>query len=291
MFAIQLIQKGLSLAFYSLRKQGHSTSKLVSHGPGMDVHVLSALSDNYMYLIVDKGSRTAAVVDPVEPKKVLDLVQAQNVNLTTVLTTHHHWDHAGGNKELLAAMPNLRVLGGDKRIDAVTQIVAHSDKFELGKLNVECLFTPCHTQGHICYQVSAPSSDDVAIFTGDTLFIAGCGKFFEGTADQMYNALVKIIGSLPDQVKVYCGHEYTVSNLKFASQVEPNNVHIKEKMDFALKCRAESVPTVPSTVGQEKLYNPFMRVGEATVQQHVKQVGDAVATMAALRNEKNNFRA
>ena len=130
----------------------------------MDVHILSALSDNYMYVIVDKQSNDAAVVDPVESAKVLDFVSQQNLNLTTILTTHHHWDHAGGNLKMLNAMPNLQVLGGEKRVDGVTKIVSHGDKLTLGHLDIECLFTPCHTKGHICYKVS--SGNDISLFTG-----------------------------------------------------------------------------------------------------------------------------
>lgn len=239
-----------------------------------------------MYLVVDKDTGTAAIVDPVEPKKVLEMVKAKNLNLTTVLTTHHHWDHAGGNKELFKAMPTLSVLGGEERVDAVNRIVGHGDKLELGSLKIECLFTPCHTRGHICYKVS--SSDDVCLFTGDTLFIGGCGRFFEGNADQMYNALVKIIGNLPDATKIYCGHEYTLANLKFAKHVEPNNTDIDEKIDFALKCQSEKMPTVPSSVADEKRINPFMRVDQKTVQDHVKK-SDPIMVMAALREEKNKF--
>lgn len=161
----------------------------------MDVHVIPALSYNYMYLIVDKEGREAAVVDPVEPRKVLELVKQSNVRLTTVLTTHHHYDHAGGNQELSKAMPELNILGGESRVDAVKQIVKHGDRLSVGKLQVECLFTPCHTKGHICYRVSG--GDEVCLFTGDTLFVAGCGKFFEGSADQMYHALVEVIGGQP----------------------------------------------------------------------------------------------
>lgn len=162
----------------------------------MDVHILPALSDNYMYVVVDKKTDTAAVVDPVDANKVVEFVRNKQLTLTSVLTTHHHWDHAGGNNNMLKLMPQLKVYGGEERVEGVTDIVAHGQKMKIGTLDVECLFTPCHTSGHICYKVS--SGEDISLFTGDTLFIAGCGKFFEGTAEQMYQALVEIIGTLPD---------------------------------------------------------------------------------------------
>ncbi|KAH9418685.1 hypothetical protein DERP_004011, partial [Dermatophagoides pteronyssinus] len=255
----------------------------------MDVHIISALVDNYMYLIVDKQSGDAAVVDPVEPDKVVELIRSmKNLNLRTILTTHHHWDHAGGNNKMLQLIPGLTVVGGEDRVDGVDHIVKNGDKLSLGRLNIECLHTPCHTRGHICYKISC--DNDISVFTGDTLFIGGCGKFFEGTAKQMYDALITILGSLPDHSKIYCGHEYTLSNLKFAKQVEPNNHDIDEKIRFAEECRQQNRPTIPSTIGDERRYNPFMRVEVTSVQQHVKK-DDPIEVMAALRNEKNNFKS
>ncbi|XP_061713115.1 hydroxyacylglutathione hydrolase, mitochondrial [Cydia pomonella] len=257
----------------------------------MDVKILPALQDNYMYLIIDKATREAAIVDPVEPNSVVLAVQEHNATLTTVLTTHHHWDHAGGNENLVKMVPNLQVYGGDDRIGALTNKVQHQSKFNIGNLNVQCLFTPCHTAGHICYFVSAPEEgSDPAVFTGDTLFLGGCGRFFEGTADQMYRALVEILSKLPDQTKVFCGHEYTLQNLKFASFVEPENEEIKKKIAWSEHKRMLGKPTVPSTIAEEKLYNPFMRVMESTVMQHAKTT-DVIETMKAIRLEKDHFKS
>lgn len=257
----------------------------------MDIKILPALQDNYMYLIVDKATKQAAIVDPVEPKTVLNAVKEQGVSLTTVLTTHHHWDHAGGNEELVKLHPGLQVYGGDSRIGALTQKVQHDTKFNIGHLNVQCLFTPCHTSGHICYFVTAPEEgNECAVFTGDTLFLGGCGRFFEGTADQMFKALITILSSLPDHTKVFCGHEYTLQNLKFASHVEPQNEEIKKKICWSEQRRKEGKPTVPSTIAEEKLYNPFMRVTESSVMEHAKK-NDPIETMKAIRLEKDNFKA
>jgi hydroxyacylglutathione hydrolase len=257
----------------------------------MEVHILPALADNYMYLLVDEVSREAAVIDPVEPEKVLVAVQQKNVILSTILTTHHHWDHAGGNEGMLtAAGRELRVVGGDQRIPALNHPVSDGDVLQLGSLHIQCLATPCHTTGHICYYVKANTSTcNPAVFTGDTLFIAGCGKFFEGTADQMHSALISKLSALPDNTKVYCGHEYTVNNLKFAKTVEPENPDLVAKTEWANTKRALNEPTVPSSIGQEKLFNPFMRVNVPSVMSFTG-TSDPIATMAALRRAKDNFR-
>jgi hydroxyacylglutathione hydrolase len=156
------------LAPFLRRKTFHSQPKSVTHSDTMKVSVLPALEDNYMYLLIDEKSREAAVVDPVEPNKVLNAVKEANVVLTTILTTHHHWDHSGGNAELFKAMPSLTVVGGDERVGALTKLVKGGDKLTIGGLNIECLFTPCHTKGHICYFVtsSTDSNTDPLVFTG-----------------------------------------------------------------------------------------------------------------------------
>jgi len=228
-------------------------------------------------------------VDPVEPDTVLQAVSEHQVNLTKVLTTHHHWDHAGGNEQLVKKSKNaLQVFGGDQRIGALTNEVKHGDKFTIGDINVECLFTPCHTTGHICYYLTAEGQTP-AVFTGDTLFIGGCGRFFEGTAEQMYCALIEKLSSLPDNTKVFCGHEYTLQNLKFAQHVERENQDISSKIKWAAQKRDKGEPTVPSTIAEEKKINPFMRVHSATVQKHCG-CGDPLSAMQAIRKEKDNFK-
>ncbi|XP_061741187.1 hydroxyacylglutathione hydrolase, mitochondrial isoform X1 [Nerophis ophidion] len=270
----------------------HSAARktsLVEQG-NMRVELLPALSDNYMYLLIDTDTKEAAIVDPVEPVKVVEAVRKHGVRLTTVLTTHHHWDHAGGNEKMVKLIPGLKVYGGDDRVDALTKKVTHSHNFKVGSLNVKCLFTPCHTTGHICYYVTKDnSSEPPAVFTGDTLFVAGCGKFFEGTAEQMYKALIEILGRLPGETRVYCGHEYTVSNLKFARHVEPDNEVIQKKLAWAKEKCSNGEPTIPSTLEDEFTFNPFMRVKEKAVQDHVTQT-NPIETMRRLRKEKDGFR-
>ncbi|XP_076263959.1 hydroxyacylglutathione hydrolase tenzing norgay isoform X2 [Rhynchophorus ferrugineus] len=278
------------LAFKSVGLRGSHSSHINISLPKMKVTVLPALSDNYMYLISDENTKEAAIVDPVAPDTVLEAIQNEGVNLTKILTTHHHWDHAGGNEELVKKLQNpVEVYGGDNRIGALTNKVKDGDKFKIGDISVECLFTPCHTTGHICYYLKDTKGQS-AVFTGDTLFIGGCGRFFEGTAEQMYSALVEKLANLPDDTLVFCGHEYTQQNLKFARHVESENRDILKAIADADQKRNQGVPTVPSTIANEKRINPFMRVMMGTVQRHAS-CSDAIATMHAIRKEKDSFKA
>uniref|UniRef100_A0A2S2Q371 hydroxyacylglutathione hydrolase n=1 Tax=Sipha flava TaxID=143950 RepID=A0A2S2Q371_9HEMI len=254
------------------------------------VKVLPALSDNFMYLLVDNETKKAAIVDPVAPDVVWDTVQKENLKLTTVLTTHHHWDHAGGNKELINSNKNdkFTVIGGDDRIYGLTVMIdKHGVDLQLGSLNIKCLRTPCHTTGHVCYYVTA--GKEGVVFTGDTLFLGGCGRFFEGTATQMYDALIKILSQLPDNTAVFCGHEYAIQNLKFGLHIEPNNQDILSQLKNIENKREVKDPSVPSTIGLEKLINPFMRVEKEPVQIVTKSIGDPIKTMQILREMKNKF--
>uniref|UniRef100_A0A8D1FR05 Metallo-beta-lactamase domain-containing protein n=1 Tax=Sus scrofa TaxID=9823 RepID=A0A8D1FR05_PIG len=192
-------RRGLGPALLGLLLHHTDSRKSLTVEQGaMKVESLPALTDNYMYLVIDDDTKEAAIVDPVQPQKVVETVRKHGVKLTTVLTTHHHWDHAGGNEKLVKLEPGLKVYGGDDRIGALTHKVTHLSTLQVGSLSVKCLSTPCHTSGHICYLVSKPgSSEPPAVFTGDTLFVAGCGKFYEGTADEMYKALLEVLGRLP----------------------------------------------------------------------------------------------
>ncbi|CAL2243258.1 unnamed protein product [Prunus armeniaca] len=175
----------------------------------MKIHHVACLEDNYAYLIIDESTKEAAAVDPVEPEKVLKAAQEHGVDIKLVLTTHHHWDHAGGNEKIKQLVPGIKVYGGSiDNVKGCTDKVDNGDKISLGAdVHILSLHTPCHTKGHISYYVTNKEGDDPAVFTGDTLFIAGCGKFFEGTAEQMHQSLCVTLGSLPKPTRVYCGHE------------------------------------------------------------------------------------
>ncbi|KER18915.1 hypothetical protein T265_12101 [Opisthorchis viverrini] len=260
----------------------------------MDVLVLNAWSDNYMYLLVEQASKMCAAVDPVEPEKILDAVTKHGLTLSLVLTTHHRADHASGNGALAKKWKEksgekLIIYGGDKRVDALTNLVSDGEVIKVGHtLNVKCLATPCHTTGHICYYVSDSTKDCRAVFTGDTLFLGGCGRFFEGTPEQMHHALLGSLGKLPPSTKVYCGHEYTVKNLEFGLTVEPNNKALQERLKHAKDLRARGLPTVPGTIQDELDTNPFMRVDQTDVLAHAK-TNNPIEAMRVIRCEKDRF--
>ncbi|CAG8662310.1 7863_t:CDS:2 [Funneliformis caledonium] len=249
----------------------------------MKVIPIPVLDDNYSYLIIDEKTNEAAVVDPVEPKKVLAVVQEQSANLKHLITTHHHADHSGGNDELFSERKDLIVYGGDNRIPAVTKIVKDNEEFKIGQINVKALFTICHTSASVSFYLQ--DEKDKAVFTGDTLFIGGCGRFFEGTAEQMHNSLNNILAKLPENTKVYCGHEYTSSNLRFADSVEPDNDFLQQKIQWV----KDHKQTVPSTIGDELKFNPFMRVDKDSIRKATGKQ-DPIQVMAKLREMKNNFK-
>jgi len=261
----------------------------VSGTSNLSVIVLDALSDNYMYLIVDGSTKKAAVVDPADAGVAAAAAQAAGAEIAYVLTTHHHFDHAGGNAEMCKLVPGIQVVGGDSSIQAMTMKVTDGQALNLGALQVQCVHTPAHTSGHMSYLVKDTSSADapMAIFTGDALFVGGCGRFFEGGPEQMLEGVAKL-GGLPPTTQLFCGHEYTIKNLQFALHVEPHNKDAETKILWAQERRAAQEPTVPSTIGEELSFNPFMRVGEPTVQQHVGG-GSNVDVMRKLRNAKDGF--
>ncbi|MCW5889364.1 MAG: hydroxyacylglutathione hydrolase [bacterium] len=259
----------------------------------MDVVPIPQLSDNYAYLVVDPATRAAAVVDCAEAGPVLDAVTAQGVRLTTVLATHHHYDHVGGNADLLATLPNLRVYGsaGDApRIPGITNQLGDGDPVEVGSLRARAILIPAHTSGHVAYYFAEAG----AVFTGDTLFAGGCGRLFEGDAAQMMASLGKL-AALPDATRVYCGHEYTLKNLQFAHELEPGNEALTRKLAAVETLRRDGKPTVPSTIAEEKATNPFLRVdspelsASARVRVPDLPAGDRVALFAAVRALKDRF--
>ncbi|XP_019292809.1 hydroxyacylglutathione hydrolase-like protein isoform X4 [Panthera pardus] len=192
------------------------------------------LRDNYMYLVIEEHTREAVAVDVAVPKRLLEIVGREGVSLTTVLTTHHHWDHARGNAELARLRPGLAVLGADERICALTRRLVHGEELQFGAIHVRCLLTPGHTSGHMSYFLwEEDCPDPPAVFSGDALSVGGCGLRLESTAQQMYQSLVETLGTLPPETKVFCGHEHTLGNLEFAQKVEPGNDHVRAKLSWA----------------------------------------------------------
>jgi hydroxyacylglutathione hydrolase len=255
--------------------------KFVKHIP--------SFKDNYAYLITCPRTNEAAVVDPADALKVIPFIKKQNVTLTKILTTHKHWDHAGGNEDMKKEFPNVDVYGSkEDDVPACTHFVGENDTFSIGDLNVRVLFTPCHTKGHIQYVISSPDGSSSALFSGDTLFLAGCGRFFEGTADQMYDAMQKL-SKLDPSTLVYCGHEYAMQNLSFALSIESENKELKYKINEVKILLEEGNPSVPSTIAEELSYNPFMRCNVKSVQEFVGK-SDPIATMHEIRERKNNWK-
>jgi hydroxyacylglutathione hydrolase len=259
----------------------------------VDVVPVPQLSDNYAYLVVDPGSQEAGVVDCAEAEPVLAAVRARRVRLAAVLATHHHFDHVGGNEDLLAAIPGLRVYGSAEdaaRIPGITHRLRHDDTVELGNLQARVIFIPAHTSGHVAYHFPV----ERAVFTGDTLFAGGCGRLFEGDAAQMMASLGRL-AALPDETRVFCGHEYTEKNLRFAAMLEPGNTALRDKLGAVEALRRAGKPTVPSTIAEEKATNPFLRTQSqelaASVASRVPGLppGDPIALFAAVRALKDRF--
>jgi hydroxyacylglutathione hydrolase len=247
------------------------------------------LRDNYGYLIVCQKTNSAAIVDPSESEPVLRRIEQENITLTAILNTHHHRDHTGGNEGLLAGK-KLEVYGHKSdqgRIPGLTRGVDEGDDITVGELRGKVLFIPGHTTGHVAYLF------DNNLFCGDTLFTAGCGRLFEGTAEQMQASLKKLM-ALPDETKVYCGHEYTESNLRFAMTLEPKNHKLVSRLERVQALRARGLSTVPSTIEEEKHTNPFLRWESKEIQASLKVRTpdlriDPVSVFAQIRKLKDAF--
>jgi len=252
-----------------------------------EVIPLRAFSDNYIWTIRDAGH--AAVVDPGDAAPVLEYLAREKLQLVAILNTHHHADHVGGNAALLAHT-RVPVFGPhDERIPEVTDRMADGQHCVLPHFNIdmETLEIPGHTRSHIAFHGGG------MLFSGDTLFAAGCGRLFEGTPRQMHDSLTRL-AQLPDDTRVYCGHEYTLANIKFALAAEPDNRRLPELEQQAQALRAKDQPTLPSTIAQEKATNPFLRVTEPGVvlsasNRAAKKLTDPVSVLAEIRDWKNNF--
>jgi hydroxyacylglutathione hydrolase len=252
------------------------------------IEAINAFKDNYIWVMIDLDNKTAAVVDPGDATPVLAFLKKHLLQLTTILITHHHHDHSGGVAELKRHYPDVSIYGKSRdNIATLTRLVCEHDEVAIGKLIFHVIEIPGHTLDHIAYYTPG------ILFCGDTLFSAGCGRVFEGTAAQMYTSLQKI-AALPDDTAIYCGHEYTLNNLLFAQTVEPHNLDIKNKIGKVKTLRDNDLPTVPSLLSEEKTFNPFLRCDKIDViyaaEKHSnKQLSDPISIFAAIREWKNNF--
>jgi len=251
-----------------------------------DVIRIPAFKDNYIWLL-RKGA-SAAVVDPGDARPVLDVIEREGLSLTTILVTHHHADHQGGVADLLARHP-AEVFGpAAESITGIKRSLRGGETVSVAgcAADFQVIAVPGHTLGHIAYYGSG------CLFCGDTLFAGGCGRLFEGTAAQMLESLARL-SALPDDTAVYCAHEYTQANLRFALAVEPGNPRLQRRVEEVAVARAAGLATVPSTIAIEKASNPFLRCREpevvAAAQRRVPGARDELAVFAALREWKNTF--
>ena len=253
----------------------------------MKIEIIPCLNDNYSYLIYDENSNTVAIIDPSE-FFACDKIINQNYNkLDFIFNTHHHYDHVGGNKDLKIKYNSI-VVGFEEdknRIPGIDKVLKDKQVFKIGDLSFTTIFVPGHTSGHIAFY----SEKEKVIFTGDTLFSLGCGRVFEGTYKQMFNSLNKL-KNLPEDTRVYCGHEYTYKNLQFCMKFNPNNIFLKNRKDAIELNLKNKKPTIPSTIGDEIKTNIFFRFNDPDVKKAINSKNSSeLEVFTKLRDLKDNF--
>ena len=252
----------------------------------MKIEIISCLSDNYSYLIHDEKSNTIAIIDPSEFETCDKIIKKYN-KLDFILNTHHHADHVNGNLELKKKY-NSKILGfsqDKRRIPGIDILLEENQKQKIGNLEFEVIFIPGHTKGHIAFFFS---KEKIA-FTGDTLFSLGCGRVFEGTHEEMFYSLNKI-KNLPPDTKIYCGHEYTKSNLNFCLAYDPQNTFLKEKAIDIQKKLNSNLPTIPTILGQEVKTNIFLRCNDPEIKLALDlKDSSEVEVFSKLRDLKDSF--
>nr|WP_299201734.1 hydroxyacylglutathione hydrolase [uncultured Amphritea sp.] len=255
-----------------------------------NVMPIPAFNDNYIWALTVPGGNEVAVIDPGDANVVNRYLKENNLQLTTILITHHHQDHTGGVMQLCQQHP-VKVYGPDNSpFEGITDKLTDGDKVELLGLTLNIKEVPGHTLDHISYYLAGP---DPQLFCGDTLFLAGCGRLFEGSAEQMHRAM-EYFRRLPDTTQIYCTHEYSLANLTFAAAVEPTNTHITEAIEHCTRLRESGQPTLPTDIATEKQINPFLRYSEAPVRQSAElfaggPLTSEVAIFAMIREWKNQF--
>lgn len=256
----------------------------------MRIVPVACLKDNYAYLLVTREG-DAAIVDASEAAPVRDALRRQGVRARAIWSTHHHWDHVGGNLELSNEL-GIEVVGhasDRERLPGLTRGVDTGDVVRVGDVEARCIHIPGHTLGAVAYYVD--DAGERAVFTGDTLFAAGCGRLFEGTPAQMHASLSSLV-ALPGDTRVFCGHEYTQSNLRFAAHVEPSNADVRRAQVRGAELRGRGDPTVGTTLDEEQCTNPFLRVRSEEIRATLGIARDAddAAALGSIRAAKDSFR-
>ena len=253
----------------------------------MEIELIALRQDNYSYWIRDPATQVVGIVDPADAEGVEAFLARKGGRLDFVLNTHHHYDHVDGNI-LFKEKYQAKIVGplmDEARIPGLDVAVSHKSKWQFGSKQVEILDTPGHTRGAICFWFTS----ERAVFCGDTLFSMGCGRLFEGTPEQMWESLKKL-RNLPDDTKVFCGHEYTLANAKFAMTVDPDNKELLERFRQVEKLRAKSQPTIPTTIGLEKKTNPFLRADVDHLRASLNMLETTPEEVfAKVRSLKDNF--
>lgn len=254
----------------------------------LDIVQIPVLADNYVYLIRETGSGAVGVVDPAVAEPVMAELDRRGWQASHILNTHHHPDHVGGNRAIKDRY-GCTVVGpaADRaRIPGIDVALEDGDEYRFGNVTAHVLFVPGHTSGHIAYWFA----EDRALFCGDTLFAMGCGRLFEGTPEQMWESLNKLL-SLPDEARIYCAHEYTQANGRFALTVDPQNADLKARMQEVRRAREAGKPTVPSTLGAERATNPFLRPDDSAIRRQLgMEEASDTAVFAEIRRRKDTFR-
>lgn len=255
----------------------------------INVYPIPILKDNYVWAIIDVSQNTAIIVDPGDAAPVAKFIDQQQLQLKGILITHHHWDHTNGTVELKEQYDVPVFAPAREQVSGTTTQVQEGDIVQINDfpLSFRVLDIPGHTLGHVAYYAAG------MLFCGDTLFAAGCGRIFEGTPEQMYASLQKI-AALPDDTKIYCAHEYTLNNLRFATVVEPSNQDIALRLQEVQRLSYADIPSLPSLLSLEKKTNPFLRCNEqelvkSTAKHAGYQLNDPVQIFYHLREWKNHF--
>lgn len=254
----------------------------------LNILPIPALSDNYIYLLQDSISGETAVIDPAIAEPVLEVLAKKAWQLNYIFNTHHHDDHIDGNRQLKqhTGCKLVAAAADRQRISNIDIEVADGDQIFLGQQAIQIISTPGHTLGHLVYY----HADNHALFCGDTLFSMGCGRLFEGSAEQMWQSLQRL-KALPTETRVYCAHEYTEANARFALSVEDDNPQLHQRYQDVVELRRRNLSTLPSTIAQELATNPFLREDSASIQRNIDMTEKAPAEIfAKLRSMKDQFR-